>query len=308
MTKIRRIIKTGLANFFRNGWLSVTATLIMSLALLSVGLFLIIAISTNQIVHDLKDKVDIVVNFKDSASEALIYQLKSDLMVRPEIKSVEYISKEDALAEFKSRSTVKQEVRDIVTADDNPLPRGLRIQSVDLSEYEYVSELIKKPVYANYIDSSSYDDNKALIENINQSINFIERIGIALSAVFILIATMVVFNTVRLAVVFRSEEIEIMRLVGASEAFVRGPFLIEGFLYGFFALIVSELLLFGGAVLSEKISSATVFEKFIEKFVPIYYSDFVFILVILAIVGSVIGIGASYLSLRRNAMTGNRQK
>lgn len=308
MTKIRRIIKTGLLNFFRNGWLSLTATLIMSLALLSVGMFLIIALSTNQIVHDLKDKVDIVVNFKDSASEALIYQLKSDLMVRPEIKSVEYVSKEDALAEFKSRSSVKQEVRDIVTAEDNPLPRGLKIQSVDLEEYDYVAELIKKPVYANYIDSSSYDDNKTLIENINQSIKFIERIGIALSTLFILIAALVIFNTVRLTVVFRAEEIEIMRLVGASETFVRVPFLIEGFLYGFFALIVSEGLIFGGAILSEKISSSTVFEKFIAKILPIYYSNFSFILIMLAIVGTVIGVGASYMSLRRHVGSRSAQK
>lgn len=300
MTKLRRIIKTGFLNFFRNGWLSLTATLIMSLALLSVGVFLILALSTNKIVHDLKDKVDIVVNFKDSASESLIYQLKSDLMIRPEIKLVKYISKEDALKEFKARESIKQEVRDIVTPDDNPLPRGLQIQSVDLKEYDYVAELIKRPSYAPYIDSSSYDDNKTLIENINQSVRFIERVGVGLSSLFILIAILVVFNTVRLAVTFRSKEIEIMRLVGALETFVKAPFLIEGFLYGFFALIISEILIVSGAQISEKLSSGTMFEKFIEKIIPMYYENFVFILVTLAIVGTVIGVGASYLSLRRH--------
>lgn len=300
MTKIRRILKTGFLNFFRNGWLSLTTTLIMSLALLSVGMFLIIALSTNKIVHDLKDKVDIVVNFKDSASESLIYQLKSDLMIRSEIKTVKYISKEDALKEFKARSTIKQEVRDIVTAEDNPLPRGLRIQSVDLSQYDYVSELIKKPTYAPYIDSSSYDDNKKLIENINQTIGFVEKVGVGLSVLFILIAIMVVFNTVRLAITFRSNEIEIMRLVGASETFVKTPFLIEGFLYGLFALIVSEGLIFLGTEISQKMSDSTVFEKFIQRIVPVYYSNFYFVLLILAITGTVIGVGASYLSLRRH--------
>lgn len=280
--------------------MSLTATLIMSLALLSVGIFLILALSTNKIVHDLKDKVDIVVNFKDSASEALIYQLKSDLMVRPEIKLVKYISKEDALKEFKSRESVKQEIRDIVTPDDNPLPRGLQIQSVDLKEYDYVSELTKRPAYAPFIDSSSYDDNKALIDNINQSVKFIERVGIGLSALFIMIAILVVFNTVRLAVTFRSKEIDIMRLVGASETMVKAPFLIEGFLYGLFALIVSEGLILIGAQLSERISNGTVFEKFIERIIPIYYQNFTFVALILAIVGTVIGIGASYLSLRRH--------
>jgi len=300
MTKLRRIIKTGFSNFFRNGWLSVTASLIMSLALLSVGVFLILALSTNKIIHELKDKVDIVVNFKDSASESLIFQLKSDLMVRPEIKLVKYISKEDALKEFKARESVKREVRDIVTPEDNPLPRGLQIQSVDLKQYDYVAELIKRPTYAPYIDSSSYDDNKTLIDNINQSVRFIERVGIGLSALFIMIAILVVFNTVRLAVTFRSKEIEIMRLVGASETFVKAPFLIEGFLYGFFALIVSQGLIIAGTQLSQKISTGTVFEKFIERIIPVYYSNFIFVLIILAIVGTFIGVGASYLSLKRH--------
>lgn len=303
MTKLRRIIKTGFSNFFRNGWLSVTASLIMSLALLSVGVFLILALSTNKIIHELKDKVDIVVNFKDSASESLIFQLKSDLMVRPEIKLVKYISKEDALKEFKARESVKREVRDIVTPEDNPLPRGLQIQSVDLEQYDYVAELIKRPTYAPYIDSSSYDDNKTLIDNINQSVRFIERVGIGLSALFILIAILVVFNTVRLAVTFRSKEIEIMRLVGASETFVKAPFLIEGFLYGFFALIVSQGLIIAGTQLSQKISTGTVFEKFIERIIPVYYSNFIFVLVVLAVVGTVIGVGASYLSLKRHVKT-----
>lgn len=303
MTKIRRIIKTGFSNFFRNGWLSVTASLIMSLALLSVGIFLILALSTNKIVHELKDKVDIVVNFKDSASESLIFQLKSDLMIRPEIKLVKYISKEDALREFKSRDSVKREVRDIVTPEDNPLPRGLQIQSVNLEQYDYVAELLKRPSYAPYIDSSSYDDNKTLIDNINQSVKFIERVGIGLSILFIVIAILVVFNTVRLAVTFRSKEIEIMRLVGASETFVKAPFLIEGFLYGFFALILSQGLILAGTQLSQKISTGTVFEKFIERIIPVYYSNFIFVLIVLAVVGTVIGVGASYLSLKRHVKT-----
>lgn len=303
MTKIRRIIKTGFSNFFRNGWLSVTASLIMSLALLSVGIFLILALSTNKIVHELKDKVDIVVNFKDSASESLIFQLKSDLMIRPEIKLVKYISKEDALKEFKSRDSVKREVRDIVTPEDNPLPRGLQIQSVNLEQYDYVAELLKRPSYAPYIDSSSYDDNKTLIDNINQSVKFIERVGIGLSILFIVIAILVVFNTVRLAVTFRSKEIEIMRLVGASETFVKAPFLIEGFLYGFFALILSQGLILAGTQLSQKISTGTVFEKFIERIIPVYYSNFIFVLIVLAVVGTVIGVGASYLSLKRHVKT-----
>ena len=274
----------------------------MTLALLAVGLFLILALSTNQMTQELKGKVDVVINFKDEASENLIKQFQSELIIRPNIKSVHYISKEDALAEFKSRPSVKQEIREIVTPQDNPLPRGLQIQSVDLNEYEgFVATLIKNPQYAPFIDSSSYDDNKTLITNINNASRFVERFGLILSAFFILIAMLVVFNTVRLAVLFRSKEIEVMRLVGASDSFVKVPFLIEGFLYGFFAVIFSNLVIYFGIKIMVKISASTVFEKFVQKMIPIYNQEIFFVIGIQLIVAIVVGVGASYLSIRRNA-------
>ncbi len=300
MTQVKRIIKQAFSNFYRNGWLSLTATLIMTLALLTVGVFLVVALSTNKIASDLKDKIDIVVNFKDSASDALIQQLKGDLMIRPDIKTVRYISKADALNEFKQRTSIKEEIREIVTPEDNPLPRGLQIQSVNVSEYDYVSEVIKKPAYAPYIDSSSYDDNKGLIETVNNATKFVERFGLILSAFFILVSILVVFNTARLAVMFRAKEIEVMRLVGASDSFVKMPFLIEGFLYGFFALIIETILIYAGVNVISSISSGTVFGQFVQKVIPIYYSEFWFIVLIGFIVGTVIGVGSTYISIRKN--------
>lgn len=300
MVKIKRILKTAFVDFVRNGWLSLTATLIMTLAVLTVGVFLLLFLSTNKIVGELKDKIDIVVNFKDSASEQIIQQLKSELLSREQIKSVRYISKEDALKEFKSRRSVKVEVRQLVTPEDNPLPRGLQIQSVDFDEFDYVSNLIKSPVYASHIDSSSYDDNKQLIESISSSTKFIQNFGLGLSLFFIAVATLVVFNTVRLAVVFRSKEIEVMRLVGASEAFVRYPFLIEGCIYAILAVIISTALIFSAINLLQALGSGTIFDQFAQRMIPIYYEEFWFIALVQFLIAFVIGIGASSLSLRRN--------
>jgi cell division transport system permease protein len=300
MTKLRRIFKEAFTDFFRNGLLSATTTLIMTLALLCVGLFLIIFLSTNQAISDLKDRIDIVVNFKDDASEALIGQMKAELLSRPQIKSVRYISKEEALNEFKSRDSVKVEVRQIITAEDNPLPRGLQVQSVDLAEYDYVSALTQNPVYAPYIDSSSHDDNKMLIQNINDSTKFIKSLGLALSGFFILIAALVVFNTVKLAVHFRSKEIEIMRLVGASETYVKTPFLIEGMLYGIVATIISSLLIYLSVTVFTEVVKNNAMQSFFDKISPIYYQEFWFITLVMFMVGAVIGLGASWLSIRNN--------
>jgi len=300
MTTIRRIFREAFTDFFRNGLLSVTATLIMTLALICVGIFMVMFLSTNKAIADLKNKVDIVVNFKDDASESLIAQLKSQLLSRQQIKTVRYISKDDALKEFQSRDSVKSEIRQIVTAQDNPLPRGLQIQSVDFAEYDFVSSLIKSAAYSNFIDSSTYDDNKETIQNINSSTSFVEKVGLGLSGIFILVAAMVVFNTVKLAVFFRSKEIDVMRLVGASETYVKTPFLIEGFLYGFFATIISMGVITGAIKLLGVISIGSVFQRFIEGMAPIFFSQFWFITFVMLMVGMVIGLGASWLSIRQN--------
>ena len=300
MIKIKRILKTAFLDFVRNGWLSLTATLIMTLAILTVGVFIILFLSTNKVVAELKDKIDIVVNFKDSASEQLIQKLKTDLLSREQIKSVRYISKEDALEEFKSRRSVKAEVRQLVTPEDNPLPRGLQIQSVDFKEFDYVSNVIKSPAYASHIDSSSYDDNKDLIESINSSTKFVQNLGLGLSLFFILVATLVIFNTIRLAVVFRSKEIEVMRLVGASEVFIKYPFLIEGSLYAILAVAVSTALIFLSINVIQAVGGGTVFEQFAQRLIPVYFEEFWFVIFVQLLVSLVIGLGASWMSLRKN--------
>ena len=300
MIKIKRILKTAFLDFVRNGWLSLTATLIMTLAILTVGVFIILFLSTNKVVAELKDKIDIVVNFKDSASEQLIQKLKTDLLSREQIKSVRYISKEDALEEFKSRRSVKAEVRQLVTPEDNPLPRGLQIQSVDFKEFDYVSNVIKSPAYASHIDSSSYDDNKDLIESINSSTKFVQNLGLGLSLFFILVATLVIFNTIRLAVVFRSKEIEVMRLVGASEVFVKYPFLIEGSLYAILSVAVSTALIFLSINVIQAVGGGTVFEQFAQRLIPVYFEEFWFVIFVQLLVSLVIGLGASWMSLRKN--------
>jgi cell division transport system permease protein len=226
--------------------------------------------------------------------------MKSDLLARPTIKSVKYISKQDAMDEFKSRDSVKSEVREIVSAEDNPLPRGLQVQATELVEYDYVSSLINSPIYKPYIDSSSQDDNKDLIQNINDSTKFVERLGLGLSGFFILIAALVVFNTVRLAVHFRSKEIEIMRLVGASEAYIKTPFLIEGFLYGLSATIITSGIIFLTIFVFQEVVESSMVEKYVNMIAPVYYREVGFITLVMFMVATVIGLGSSWLSIRRN--------
>lgn len=299
MIRIKRIFKIAFSNFSRNYLLVVTAVAIMTLAVLTVSIFLILSLSTNEAAQRLKDKIDITINFKDEASEALIHQLKNELESRENFKSIQYISKDEALRRFKTRANVKAEIKNIITPQDNPLPRGLQISAVELSQYDFVSAVIKKPQYVPFIDSSSYEDNKQLIQNVNNMTKFIQQFGLALSGLFVLISVLVVFNTVRLTIVFRSGEMEIMRLVGASSFFARNPFLVEGFMYGIFALIFSQLILFIGIKLMTSLGNVTIFNSLFAMIEPIYINNFWMLLLTQFIVGTVIGVGSSWLSVRK---------
>lgn len=297
--RIKRILKIAFSNFSRNSLLVITAVAIMTLAILTVSIFLLLSLSTNEAAQRLKDKIDITVNFKDEASEALIQQLKNELESRESFKSIQYISKDEALRRFKTRTNVKSEIKNIITPQENPLPRGLQVSAVELSQYDFVAGVIKKPQYAPYIDSSSYEDNKQLIQNVNNMAKFVQKFGLALSGLFVLISILVVFNTVRLTIVFRSNEMEIMRLVGASSYFARNPFLVEGFLYGLFALVFSQLIIFLGIKLLTSLGTVTIFSSLFAMIEPIYLNNFWLLLLFQFIVGTVIGVGSSWLSVRK---------
>lgn len=297
--RLKRIFKIAFSNFSRNSLLVVTAVAIMTLAILTVSIFMLLNLSTNEAAQKLKDKIDITINFKDEASEALIQQIKNELESRGNFKSIQYISKDEAMRRFKTRTNVKAEIKNIITPQDNPLPRGLQVSAVELTQYDFVSAVIKKPQYAPYIDSSSYEDNKQLIQNVNNMAKFVQQFGLAMSALFVLISVLVVFNTVRLTIVFRSGEMEIMRLVGASSFFARNPFLVEGFLYGLFALIFSQLIIFVGIKLLTSLGTVTIFNSLISMIEPIYVNNFWTLLLTQFVVGTVIGVGSSWLSVRK---------
>lgn len=221
--------------------------MIISLTLITLSSFLTLNVFASVASEKLKDKVDVTINFKDSAPEELIQDFQQQLSQTSGI-SVSYISKEEAMEVFRSRSGIRQNIRELVTAENNPLPRGLRVKSADLAFLDQVNMLVQAPKFVAYIDSSNYEDNKVIIDKINNATRFIRQLGIVATILFIIISVIVVFNAVRLAVESRKEEIEIMRLVGASETYVRTPFLVEGSLYGFIGIIVSLAVLIGAAL------------------------------------------------------------
>lgn len=239
-----RIIKTGFVNFWRNIWLSAAATLVMVITLVILSVLLILSGITNYSITSIKDRVDISVYFKTGLAENRIQEVRQALESDPLIKEVSYTSATQALDNFKQKH--KNDpliVQSLGELTENPLPATLQVKAINLESYPAVAEQIQKDRDANGIEKVNFEDNRLLIERLSKVLRFIVTLGISLVAIFSLIAILVIFNTITLTIYNRREEVEIMRLVGATNMYIRGPFMIEALLYSCFATLITAALL-----------------------------------------------------------------
>ena len=242
-TIISRIIHFGFKNFWRNGWLSMATVAIMVLAsLVFVGLILF-GVVADKAASSIQDKIDISVYFKTATSEDQILNIKQSLEQLSQVKGVEYVSKDAALAIFKEAHKddpiISQGINEL---DTNPLEASLNIKANRPDQYAAIADYLDSPNLTSYIDKVSYQGNKIIIDRLAAIIDNVTRGGFALTVFLALVAGLVVFNTVRLAIYSNREEIGIMRVVGASNSLVRGPLVVEGIISGVLAAILSLII------------------------------------------------------------------
>ncbi|MEK7635787.1 MAG: permease-like cell division protein FtsX [Patescibacteria group bacterium] len=251
LTTFLRIIKYGFLGFWRNGWLSTVTTIIMLLALLVFEGLIITNIVANTAISSLENKLDISVYFKSETPEDEILRLKKLLEELAETKSVEYISKNEALAIFKEKhqddSTISAALDEL---KNNPLLASLNIKANETKNYAVINAYLNQDSFKNYIDLAPYSSDQGLI--IERSIKIsdtLKKLGLISTIIFASIAVLITFNTIRLAIYANREEISIMRLVGASNIFTRGPYIVEGIIYGiiagFLSFAVMVLIIYG---------------------------------------------------------------
>lgn len=253
---VGRAIRWGLVHFWRNVWLSLAATGVLLLTLAMLALLLMVTVVGRESLRAIEEKVDITVFMADTASDAAILAMKADLDGREDVASVQYITKEQALATFQERNRanlfIEQALQEL---GENPLQASLVIRATDPSQYFTIAEALKSPKYQPYVGKVTAEDNRDVIRRLTSWVNTARRIGLALTLTLAVIAILVTFNTIRLAIYSYRGEIEIMHLVGASPWFIKGPFLIEGVLSGTIAAVLTLVFFFTFArALSKRLS------------------------------------------------------
>ena len=249
-TNSRRIIKAGFVNFWRNAVVSLSAIFVMTVALFVIGTTMLASVFLESTLNGIKDKVDVNIYFNAGAEEADIFVMKRGLEALPEVESVSYISRDQAIQNFKDRHQndylMTQALEELA---DNPLGAILNIKAKDTSQYEAIAQHVKSEQDAagpngNLIYNVNYSKNKVVIDKLTSITTGVERVSVAILLVLVAIAIVITFNTIRLAIYISREEIAIMRLVGANNTFVRMPFVVEGIMYGMVAAIVSTALFY----------------------------------------------------------------
>ena len=297
MTAFKRIIKSGWQGFSRDGGLVLANIFIFILTISVITSLFLFKESSEFITESLREKVDVSVYFRFEVSEEEILEVKEKIASISEVKSVSYVSRDEAMEVFIERHKDDPVLLEsLEEVGINPFLASLNVKAFESSQYETVAALMESPRFGNLVEKVDYHERKPVIDKIYSLTSNFNIIGIAVSLIFVIITILVTFNTIRLAIYSLREEIKIQRLVGASNWFIRGPFLFQGAIAGAIAAL-SCLLLFTLLTF--------VFSSKVEVLFPglnifvIFVSNFWLILLLQLVSGVGLGIVSSSIAVRR---------
>lgn len=299
---IKRVLTGGAKNFTRSGAVSFATVLIMTVTLTIVGSLIFLSAILANTLASLQDKVDVNVYFVTSADERDIVAIQRRLEAMPEVASVTYTSREERLADFRARHENDQlTLQALDELGDNPLGGALAVKAADPSQYADIVEFLSEdpsvsPESGPIIDSINYYQNKAVIDRLTAAIDATEKAGLAIVVLFAIASTIIALATIRLAIYTSRDEIAVMRLVGASNAYIRGPFIVAGVLSGLVAAVIALIFFYpvtwyAGETLTTWLGGFNLFSYYLSHF-PLIFG-------ILAGTGILVGALASWLAVRR---------
>lgn len=297
-----RIVKYGANSFLRNAWLSVAATAVMTITLVIIFGSLTARSVLTDTVDDIKNKVDMSIYIKKTASDSDVSKMKKSLEDLSSVTAVTYVSPQEARAKFAEKNASDSDIKKALIESSNEFFGVFNVKLVDISDPSELKDFVEKDetIQAN-LDADhppTYASNRnEIIQNISNSINFAEKVGLLAGTIFVIIASLIIFNTIRMAIFNRREEIYMMKLIGANKSFIAGPFLVEAIICGIIASILA--LGIGSAVVFFSKAKLEAYGIIISPIVSFLSSYWFVALFGLMIVGSLIGVISAFTATRK---------
>jgi cell division transport system permease protein len=298
-----RVIHTGIVNFIRNASLAIAAMAVMVITLTILLFSLITNATFANTIAQITDKIDISVFLNDDVSDTQGKQLAGQLTKLPNVKSVQYLDKQQALQSYIKQNAGNQDLVAAATEAGNPIPATIRIKPKDLNKIQDIKDFLsKKDVEALQTQGSpSYSgDRKKAIDNITHATNILREIGVVAIIIFAVVSALIIFNTIQMAIFNRRDELTIMRLLGASTWYIRGPFVVESAIYGMLSAVISVLIVNSTFVASSSTLQASSLGLLDINYANQYFgAHFWKLLGLQLVAGTAIGAASSVIATRR---------
>ncbi len=302
ITKLKRTIKSGAISFWRNGSVSLASVLILTVTLTVITMVLFSGVVLSSTLETIKNKVDIDIYFTKGASEESMSAFAIDVKKNSDILAVTYISREQAYTNFRERHKDEEAtIQALTEIGDNPLPASINVKAKDPNKYDAIVTFLKQKETEmsgnNIIDKINYTEkNQQAIASLNRIINASNKLGVLIAIFFAIVSILITFNTIRLAIYIFREEVSVMRLVGASETYIRAPFVTVGILYGVVSAIVTTIILLPithyAGNWTEKLGTGINLFNY-------YQSNLLYIMLVLVVAGSALGAISSFLAIKK---------
>lgn len=249
-TLLRRVIYAGFVGFYRNRTVSLSSIFILTITLCIIATFFLFSAVFNYTLNNITERVDVKMYFTVEATDAQVEEVKAKVLGLPQVAKVVYTNREEALSQFKERHNGDQlTLQALDELGTNPFGASLSIIAKDTTQYEAIAKAVAPESNVlgeagNAVDKVNYFQLKNSIDTLNNIIGWVNKVGFWISLIFLIMSCMIVYNTIRLAIFVFRDEIAVMKLVGASNMYIRGPFIVESILYGLSATAITLIVMY----------------------------------------------------------------
>lgn len=297
-----RMCRYGVNNFSRNAWLTIAATAVMTITLLIIFITIAARQTLVSSIDDIRDKVDMSIYLKTETSDEDVSTILSGVNNLETVTRVNYVSPEEARELFAAENSADADTLNALNEASNKFPGTVRVKLVDINDTQELQNYVNSdPTLQANIDPdrepSFAGERRSAIQNIGKAVSFADRVGLGASIVFVTISSLIVFNTIRMAIFNRRAEIEMMKLIGADKGFIRGPFIVEAIVYGFIAALIATGI--GMAGLFSVKGKLLEYGVAVSPTIDFAVTYIGFVLLGMIAMGAIIGVVSSLLATRR---------